>query len=304
MAEKSGAIKYLLGIDGGGTKTEFLLTDLEFNEINRVVLGASNPVNLGIENTFKVLEKGVSCVCNGVDKKAIAVFAGLAGGISADNQTALSDFLISCGFGACGNGGDTDNVIKLALADDDGVAVIMGTGIIAFSVCQGVRHRIGGWGYMIDKGASGFSYGSDALENALRCADGRGGSEAILKLVEKKLGAPVTERISEIYRGGAAFVASFAPLVFEAYNMGDLQAKEIIERNTRYAAEMIAAGLKLHNAKNVKTVICGGLCGHREVIEPFLKRYLGDGYEIEFLQKPPVYGALAIAKSMLESTEV
>ncbi len=303
MAEKSGAIKYLLGIDGGGTKTEFLLTDLEFNVINRIVLGASNPVNLGIENAKQILEQGISCVCRDIEKSEVSVYAGLAGGISSGNPKAIGDFLAQYGFGAYGNGGDTDNVIKMALADDDGIAVIMGTGIIAFSVCNGVRHRIGGWGYLIDKGASGFSYGSDALESALRCADGRGGSKLILKLAEEKLGASLTDCIPEIYKGGAAFVASFAPLVFEAYRMGDLQAQHIIERNTRYAAELIAAGLKLHGEKRVKTVICGGLCSQREIIEPFLLEYLGDEYKIEFLQKPPVYGALALAKSIAESTE-
>lgn len=303
MAEKSSSIKYLLGIDGGGTKTEFLLTDLEFNVINTIVLGASNPVNLGLENTFEILDNGISDVCRDIDKKDISVFAGLAGGISSDNQKHIRNFLKNYGFGAYGNGGDTDNVIKMALEDDDGVAVIMGTGIIAFSVCNGIRHRIGGWGYLIDKGASGFSYGADALENALRCADGRGGSKLILKLVEEKLGASVTESISEIYRGGAAYVASFAPLVFEAYTMGDLQAECIIDKNTLYAAEMICTGLKLHNGKRVKTVICGGLCSQKEIIEPFLIKHLGEESRIEFLQKSPVYGALALAKSIAENTE-
>ena len=34
-------IKYLLGIDGGGTKTEFLLTDINENEKSRVILGTA-----------------------------------------------------------------------------------------------------------------------------------------------------------------------------------------------------------------------------------------------------------------------
>lgn len=303
MEERSAVIKYLLGIDGGGTKTEFLLADLELNEINRTVLGASNPVNLGIENALKILENGISDVCGDIDKREIAVFAGLAGGISGNNHTAISGFLYDCGFGAYGNGGDTDNVIKMALADDDGVAVIMGTGIIAFSVCNGMRHRIGGWGYMIDKGASGFSYGADALESALKSADGRGGSALLLSLAEEKLGAPIADCIPEIYKGGAAFVASFAPLVFEACAKGDLHAQSIVERNTRYAAEIISAGLRLHNGKRVKTVICGGLCSQKEVIGPLLTEYLGEENKIEFLQKPPVYGALAVAKSIAENTE-
>ncbi len=47
---KNNKIRYLLGIDGGGTKTEFVLSHINGNEIARVVLGCSNPVNIGTEN--------------------------------------------------------------------------------------------------------------------------------------------------------------------------------------------------------------------------------------------------------------
>lgn len=58
--KNSTEIKYLLGVDGGGTKTEFLLTDLHRNMVSRVVLGSSNPVDIGMDNCKKVLEEGIS----------------------------------------------------------------------------------------------------------------------------------------------------------------------------------------------------------------------------------------------------
>ena len=156
-------IKYCLGIDGGGTKTEFLLTDIHSAEIKRLVLGSSNPVNEGLDAAKAILKEGIHAVCGGIDLGEISVFAGIAGGGTSVNKKAISDFLGSFGFGAFSNGSDTDSVLQAALKGENGVAVIMGTGIVAFSQSDGECHRTGGRGYMIDKGGSGFHFGSDAL---------------------------------------------------------------------------------------------------------------------------------------------
>lgn len=179
------SIKYLLGIDGGGTKTEFLLTDIDKNEIRRAVLGTSNPVNIGIKNAKNILRQGISEICEGFDYAEISVFAGLAGGGADDIKTEISRFLGELGFGAHSNGTDADSAIAVALKDENGTAVIMGTGIIAFSRSHSGLHRVGGRGYMIDKGGSGFCLGSDALNSAFEVLDGRGGSKLILGLIEK-----------------------------------------------------------------------------------------------------------------------
>ena len=43
---------YYLGIDGGGTKTEFLLVSENGDEISRITLGASNPVDIGMSKAL------------------------------------------------------------------------------------------------------------------------------------------------------------------------------------------------------------------------------------------------------------
>lgn len=91
-------IKYFLGIDGGGTKTEFLFTDLNENEINRIVLGASNPVSTGIKNTLAVLNEGIRKICEGFDFGEISVFAGVAGSKTGENQKIICDFLSDFNF--------------------------------------------------------------------------------------------------------------------------------------------------------------------------------------------------------------
>ncbi|MBR5156886.1 MAG: XRE family transcriptional regulator [Clostridia bacterium] len=291
-------VKYLLGIDGGGTKTEFLLTDSVKKEIARVKLGPSNPVDIGMENTKKILEQGIRQVCEGINIREVSVFAGLAGGITGDNKEQINSFLSQFNFAFYDNGSDTGNALSIALKGEDGVVVIMGTGIVAFSQVGSTKHRIGGWGYHIDQGGSGYNFGSDALDSALKFIDGRGGSELIKNLIENHLSKPIPDAITDIYQGGKAYVASFARYVFAAFNQGDKEAERIIDKNVCEVAQIIAAGKKYFDDKTVKVVICGGLCNYEQELVPFFKKYLGENQHITFSNEPVVDGAIMLAEKI------
>ena len=291
-------IKYLLGIDGGGTKTEFLLADLNGNEIKRLFLGGSNPNNQWIGNTFAVLGEGLLKICEGFDGGEISAFAGIAGSKSGENQRLINEFLSRFGFASFGCGSDVDLALETALKGKDGTAVIMGTGIVAFARSGEKLYRTGGRGYMIDKGGSGFHFGSDALNSAFEFIEGRGGSEIIFNLVEKLLGKRLEESVAEIYSGGASYVASFAPVVFEAYNSSDAAAGEIIDRNAYEAAKIINAAGKNTDGG---TVICGGLCKQKEILNTFLMKYVENEAVLVFSDEPMVNGAVLLAKRLCEN---
>jgi len=297
-------IKYLLGIDGGGSKTEFLLTDTDKNEIARVVLGPSNPGDVGMENVKNILEQGIHTVCNGIRLCEVSLFAGLAGGgISGDNRRLINGYLSCFNFGAFSNGSDAENVLEMSLGGEDGVVVIMGTGVIAFALSNGKRHRIGGWGYHIDKGGSGYNFATEAIYSALKYTDGRNGSAILNELFEKELGKPLTEAIHDIHTRGRGYIASFAPLVFEAYAKGDKYAELIIDANIREVSEMILAGKKQLPHSCRKVVICGGLCNRPDIFEHFFKYHLGSELDISFNNDPVVNGAVMLAGKLKNEAE-
>lgn len=289
-------VRYLLGIDGGGTKTEFLLCDLNGEEIKRLSLGGSNPVNKGIENTYSVLNEGIIRICNGLNFGEISVFAGVAGAKSGENSKLINEFLSRFGFASFDCGSDIDLALEAALKGEDGTAVIMGTGMVAYSRSGERLHRAGGRGYMIDKGGSGFHFGSDALNSAFEFIDGRAGSETIFSLVENKLGKRLEDSVADIYGGGTAYVASFAPVVFEAFKLGDPSAREIIDRNAFEAAKVINGARRALDNQSEKIVICGGLCRQKEILYPFLMKYIEGQVSLEFLDEPMVSGAVSLAK--------
>ena len=148
---------------------------------------------------------------------------------------------------------------------------------------------------MIDKGGSGFHFGSDALNAAFEFIDGRGGSEAILNLIEQMLGKSLESSLPEIYSIGSTYIASFAPTVFEAYKHGDSTALKIIERNAYEASKIINGARRQSTDVNDKIVICGGLCKQKDILEPFLMKYIENITSLHFLDKPMVNGAISLA---------
>ena len=287
---------YLLGIDGGGTKTELLLTDLAGNPVDRLILGASNPVDIGMDATKQVLREGIRQLCSSMDLGEVSVYAGLAGGITGNNQETVRQFLKSLGFGAVASGSDVDTALQLCLQGRDGICLIMGTGIVAFVQKGEKRHRIAGWGYLLDKGGSGYNLGADALDSALRHIDGRGGSPLLRQLVEQKLQKPLPETISQIYKSGKTGISSFAPLVFEALEQGDPEAERILTRNIQEVSRIIAAGCS-YLEPCPKVAICGGLAQKAHVLRPFFDAMLENEVRLEFITEPIVNGAIQLARN-------
>ena len=293
-------INYLLGIDAGGTKTDFVLTDRQFTIIKKCTLGSANPVDVGIEQMLYILREGIEYCCDGISPDEISCFAGIAGGITGGYKEIIHSFLSQFGFGSFCNGSDIDNCIAMTLEANDGVCVIMGTGVVAFCQHKHELHRIGGWGYLLDKGGSGYNIGADALYCALGCYDGRGGSLLIKKLIEKKLHKTIPDAIPEIYIGGKTKIASFAPIVFDAYKQQDDYAESILDRNVKEVADLIKTAYKIAKTEDLPAYICGGLAHEKDILHPFFKKYLTHD-NLHFTTARPVNGALLKALAIAET---
>lgn len=261
-------MRYLMGIDGGGTKTRGVLTDE-----NGVVLadGRTNATNPN-DVTLPVSAARLTALCldllckaglGEADLPALSVFIGVAGGLNhgAALETALRESLPH--IGALTVGSDVHILLAGELPAGDGACIICGTGSACFLRRGGELLRIGGWGYLLDSGGSGYDLGRDALEAVLRAYDGRGEATALSDLLSERLGGPVHTRISEIYREGKPYIAACAPSVFKAARMGDAVAEAILDRNARRLAEYAAAAWR-HLAADGRTppeilpVVMGG----------------------------------------------
>ena len=182
------SIQYYLGIDGGGTKTVFLLTDANGVMLCSATLGASNPNDIGLDATCALLENGIQSVTGGYDRAAISCFAGIAGAATGDNACKVTDFLCTLGFLRAECQSDLALSLAVCLGDDDGIAVIAGTGSVAMGRCGGETFRAGGYGYLFGDAGSGFALGQGAILAALQAEDGSGAPTVLHGMVAAQCG--------------------------------------------------------------------------------------------------------------------
>lgn len=136
-----------------------------------------------------------------------------------------------------------------ALNGEPGVALIVGTGVVALAIgADGALRTADGWGPWLGDEGGGAWIGAAGLRAALRAHDGRGPSTTLLDAARARFGAPETWPAQLT---GAAALASFAPDVLAA--KGDGAALAIVSA----AAEAVAATARA--AADGPVAMVGGL---------------------------------------------
>ena len=279
-----------IGIDGGGSKTEFVLFSSAGEIVNRMVLGGSNPNIVGLQEAISVIRSGIDMLLSGGVEVA-GIYAGVAGASLAANGEALRQFLRETYAGAKSDcQSDIGNVIFSATEKETCVAVIMGTGSSVFAKTKEGNYRVGGWGYLLDEGGSGYDIGRDALRAVLASEDGFGKPTALARLIHDKLDGSVWSRIPEIYADDKKRIASFAPAVFDAYRMGDSVAEQILQKNVKRVAELIEYASAAYSCGKT-VVLAGGLLHEKDIILPMLRGYMKEGYDYIVPAMPQIFGA-------------
>ena len=302
LMKESDPQLFYLGIDGGGTKTEFALANADGHIVKTALLGTSNPSDIGINATLDILRLGISEVCGDIPKSNISVFAGLAGSITEGTFEIVSDFFNRFGFASASHGSDAMNAISAELGDGDGIISILGTGSVTYAQKDKKTYGVGGYGFLLGDEGSGFALGRDAINAALSYEDGSGDETALYELVQMNCKHKrVYNALSSFYRGGKRSIASYAPIVFKAYSDGDPIAARILEKNLYSVAQTIRGASKHLDGMSspIPVVLCGGIGkNHAEHIIPILYRLLSEdekAYDIKVSAHSLIYGALRLA---------
>ncbi len=280
-------MRALLACDGGGTKTEFILFSPDGHVVDRIVLGATNPNVTGMETACVRLIDGAKALSR--TSAPIAFFAGIAGSASGENGKKIAAAVTAALPGLPFTiDSDIRNVIYSADAGERCLAAITGTGSIVYARDGEKLERYGGWGYLFDRAGSGFDLGRDAITHALACDDGLAPRTALTELVESRLNGTAKECLDRLYAEGRSFIASFAPLVFEALSHGDAEAEAILAQNAGRISALIAHAYESTGFADV--ILAGGLTKHPEWVAA-ISGGLPQGLTIILPDLPPIYGA-------------
>jgi len=294
---------YFLGIDGGGTKTQAVLTDQDGKTVKTVCGDCCNPVDIGAERAQKVLREVVYEACQDIPLSSVVAFAGIAGGVSAGMKEVFQKFFQEFHFMAVENGSDNLNIIAAGLGEQDGITLILGTGVCSYLQKQHTYRMAGGKGYLIDNGGSAYNIGRDGLHAYFCEKDGITGATEITREIEKlKIGSP-QDVVKMIYSGGKKAVAGFAKTVYAAARREDATAIAILKRNMQEAVKFVETLANELTVTPIPLVLAGGLTKDEMTLDYFKEALpQPERFAISVLEKEPVEGAVMLAKKLYERT--
>ena len=301
-------LPYIIGIDGGGTKTVGILADDSGQIIARSESGPSNYHVVGQAQTARVLKTVVDSLLKEANiplELCQAFCIGMAGLGRPDDREIIGRI--------CHQLGLRENLIlthdaKIALAggalEDFGVIIIAGTGSIVYGINEaGKERRTGGWGHILGDEGSGYDIARRALQAIVRVHDGRGHATILTDKILEQLGFNQPEQLVRwVYAANKNEIAAFAPVVFESAWEQDFVAEEIIA----YAAEelVLAASVVLEELDmefaECNIVLSGGVFEHQphfvELIQKRL-RNIAPKATCGLPKREPAYGAVLLAKA-------
>ncbi len=243
----SGGARYLLGLDGGATKTLAAVLDLQDDVLHLGHAGPSNLDSVGAVATVAALleaaEEALQSAGIGPQDLSAAVLA-----VAGTDTDAIATHL----------GGErtstwivvNDVVAAWAAATGaaPGVAAISGTGSNVFGVGPGLAPwRAGGWGHLLGDEGSGYWLGVHSIRAALRDRDRSGPETALGDAAVEFFDVPSVEALAvRVYSEPLtkAQLAAFAIETAALARSGDSVARQLYERAASDLAQQIAAVIR------------------------------------------------------------
>ncbi len=240
--------RYIMGLDGGGSKTSVVITNAEGKVLGRSCGGTSNYHLIGLENVkalfAAVMQRAADEAGIALAQLSAAVWALAGAGRPADVEKleAIRRELLP---------GMPGSVVHDALAAlvggagaRYGVVLISGTGMIAYGEDgAGRTARAGGWGHILD-GGSGYGIALGALRAIVAAEDGRDLPTNLDAKMRQTLGVQHSAGLVDwLYapERQVAEIALLAPQVIRAAEEGDLMASDVILRAADSLAQAVDA---------------------------------------------------------------
>jgi len=299
------------GVDGGGTKTEVVLTDVNGNLISSAKGGASNPLRTGVETAVRNIIETIDLACDvaGLSRSdVISVYCGIAGVKRSDIRNIMRE-RIKRASGAAFVEVTTDSEIALDGTAPEGPALvaIAGTGSVCIGrSASGERHSAGGWGPVAGDESGGAGISRKALRTIARASDGRGAWTSLADAATKFFKADkVADLPIAIHAPSTdnARLAGFAKEVIATALTGDEVAISVIEESGREMGEAAVAVIRKLGMENETFPIgtVGSIFSAGELFTVPMMELVSKVSPHAFLTRPAESPAVAAARLSRES---
>jgi N-acetylglucosamine kinase-like BadF-type ATPase len=298
-----------LGVDGGGTKTEFVCIDAAGSVVARALTGTTYHLQVGLHGAAALITEGVQAICAQLsitpDDFAFVFF-----GLPAFGEDAIVDPLLEQACGRvlgharfrCGN----DMICGWAgsLACEDGINLVAGTGSIGYGERQGQAARVGGWGEVFGDEGAAYWIAIRGLTAFTKMSDGRLPRGPLHRHIVEKLGLAddldLCARVMGERGMSREAIAGLAPIVSAAASDGDAVAASILKEAASELASMAHAlrrALGFAAGEAAALSWSGGVLAAEPIVRGQLERLLSESGDFRLIAPlyPPGLGAALYA---------
>jgi N-acetylmuramic acid 6-phosphate etherase len=288
----------ILGIEGGGTKTAWVLVERDGSELRVLDQGKLPSSNLRLTPPERL-----RAIFSELPKQIERAGIFLAGCATAEDRQSLATLCAEVWPEAkIVTGSDRDSGLAAALGHADGIVVNAGSGSSVTGRRGDKIENAGGWGHILGDAGGGYFIAIQALRLILREYDLHRGE---MQFTAKVLHALALNNLDELVRWAQTAdkmeIAALAPVVFEAAANGDARAMEIVEEGARYLCEFVEVVANRLHLLAPKVILIGGLFQRDSIythaFRRRLKKNLPDA-RVATAERMPEVGAAWLAAEM------
>ncbi len=299
---------YVLGVDGGNTKTDYYLFDTQGNLIDGIREGTCSHEQLkdSYRGSYRKMKEAIDYLLqkNNLSVKDMTAAAfGLAGVDVPMQRKSLEKVVEELGFTNYAVDNDSFLGIKAGTLTGYGVCSINGTGTVVGGIDpSGARLQIGGIGEISGDDAGGASITKKLLravyDSLYRCGTKTELEGPVMKLLGIEDKYYYTEAINNLYQTSFSHT-EYVKLVFDYADKGEEVASELIECMSRELAKSTVGCINNLNFKKEVDVVLAGSVWVKPKTDILLRSYKKNMTELTdhncqyiLLEVPPATGAV------------
>lgn len=302
--------RFVVGVDGGGTKTVALVGTERGRVLGRGESGSSNYRNVGPRAASRAIRASVIEAQRhaGLSGKAEIAIVALAA-VDSDKDRLVAERFVRAAKIARKNLVVHDSMAALHAATQGGpgIIIISGTGCVAAGINKSGRYfRASGWGYIVDDQGSAYDIGRRALQSAFRAIDGRAPKTRLVSAFLREFRVNrLEDALGRIYSKefGVEDIAGLASIVAEAASHDRVSRKILNDAGIALAeaACTVAKRLKMTNDHFTIALVGGTFNAGKSLIDPLRRRIAQEcpKARVKRLKIEPATGALSLAISEL-----
>lgn len=301
-------MKYVIGIDGGGSKTRGIIMKQNGEVFKDITTGPTNYHSSGILKTKETLKNLYDNLTAGLSTKDIQhIFLGLAGADLDVDFKRLNQMISELTREPFTLANDIWCAFKASSSENWGAVSIYGTGANAAAISKnGQSYGLRALGHTLGGGGGGYDIACDALHFAFRSEEGTYKKtkleKEIPKIFDQKQLTDLIDWMHPEFKLSEKDLGKITPLVFDLAEKKDEVSCEILKKYGSMQGKMLCSVIKKANLLEERIPVVIGGSVYKGSSPLFIEAMMHEVKQLNPMaylvkaQAPPVLGALLYAQ--------